>query len=262
MGKFDGILICSDWDGTLFCNNTVPSPTREAVEYFMSCGGCFAITSGRPPEYLRERSHLIKPNTYCICYGGSLVCDIESGEVIRRGYIDEGAFEVIDKILGSGTDIIRINAHTAKGLIHYTPDEYYSFGKRATMATDTYKVTLNCSSDEEGDKLRLFCDSIDSGEYTLARSFVSYLEIMKTEYTKGISAKLLKERIGASVLVGMGDYENDIPLFSGCDISFATANATDSLKNVATYVTRATVEESAAAEVIEMLEKMIISGAI
>ena len=60
----------------------------------------------------------------------------------------------------------------------------------------------------------------------------------------------------------MGDYENDIPLFEKCDISFAVANAEDSLKNIATYTTSTTVEESAAAEVIETLERLILAGKI
>lgn len=260
MGKFDGILICSDWDGTLFCNNTVPVRTQEALKYFMSEGGHFSITSGRPPEFLDEYKHLIKPNTYCICYGGSLVCDIESGEVLLRGSLGADAFEVIDGILASGVDIVRINAHTDKGIIHYTPKEYCEFGKLEAMAAYNYKLTFNCSSSEEGDRLKAWCDTFDSGNYTLARSFASYLEIMKTEYTKGAAARLLKEKLGAKVLIGMGDYENDIPLFTKCDLSFAVANAEDSLKQLATHVTRATVEDSAAEEVIRTLEKMLLRG--
>jgi 3-deoxy-D-manno-octulosonate 8-phosphate phosphatase KdsC-like HAD superfamily phosphatase len=85
---------------------------------------------------------------------------------------------------------------------------------------------------------------------------------MRTEYTKGVSATFLKEKLGARVLVGMGDYENDVPLFEKCDISFAVANAVEPLKNIATYVTRATVGESAAAEIIETLERMIRAGEI
>ena len=35
MGKFDGILICTDLDGTLYRNGkTVSREKREAIEYF------------------------------------------------------------------------------------------------------------------------------------------------------------------------------------------------------------------------------------
>jgi len=128
------------------------------------------------------------------------------------------------------------------------------------MGSHNYKITLNCSSAEEGKKLKELCDSFDSSEYTYARSFASYLEIMKTEYTKGVSALFLKKHLGARALVGMGDYENDVPLFEKCDLSFAVANAEECLKNIATHVTKSTVRESAAYEVIKTLEGMILKG--
>lgn len=262
MGIFDGVLIASDWDGTLFCNDTVPEKTRMAIEHFMSEGGHFSVTSGRAPFYLKEKKHLIKPNTYCICFGGSLICNVESGEVLRRGYLDEGVFEVIDKILSSDINIERINVFCPDGIKHYTPEEYYKFGKKESMAYEKQKVTFNCSDSVEGDKLKALCDTFNYPEYTFARSFAAYLEIMQTEYTKGISARILKDKLGARVLVGMGDYENDIPLFEKCDISFAVANAEDSLKNIASYVTRTSVFESAAAEVIATLERLILAGEI
>ena len=260
MGLFDGVLIASDWDGTLFYKKMMPEKTQAAINYFMAEGGRFAITSGRAPDYLLENQHLIKPNTYCICFGGALVCDVESGEILRKGGLDNGVFEAVDEILASGLNVVKINVFGINGIKRYTLDEYAEFGKKEALATEKYKVTLNCPSAAEGDKLKAFCETLDYPQYTFARSFAKYLEIMQTEYTKGISASILKEKLGARVLVGMGDYENDIPLFEKCDLSFAVANATDRLKNMATYVTKAAVWESAAAEVIETLEKMILEG--
>jgi len=262
MGIFDRVLIASDWDGTLFCGDTVPKRTCEAIKYFISEGGLFAITSGRGPDYLKQNNHLVKPNTYCICFGGSLICDIESDEVLHKGYLDGNVLEVLDRMLASGVKIQRINVFRTDEIKFYTPEEYYKFGKKESMSADKYKITVNCADSAEGERLKALCETFNRSEYTFARSFASYLEIMQTEYTKGASAKILKEKLGARVLVGMGDYENDIPLFEKCDISFAVANAEDSLKNIATHVTAASVRESAAAEVIETLKKMILAGEI
>ena len=38
MGKFDGILICSDWDGTLFTGECVPEDSVRAIKYFQDNG--------------------------------------------------------------------------------------------------------------------------------------------------------------------------------------------------------------------------------
>lgn len=260
MGIFDGILICSDWDGTLFCDGEVPERTREAISYFMAEGGKFAITSGRDADFLYRMRHFINPNTYCICYGGSLVCDIESGEELLRGSLGAGAFEALDKILDSEIEITRINVFCEGEIKHYTKEEYYEFGKAEALAAHSFKITLNCKTDEDGERLVAFCDSLGSEEFIFVRSFASYLEIIDKRYTKGTSARLIKEKTGARALVGMGDYENDLALFEGCDISFAVANATPSLKNIATHVTRATVRECAAAEIIATLEEMLQAG--
>ena len=262
MGIFDGILIASDWDGTLCCYGRVPERTREAINYFMSEGGRFSITSGRTPDYLNEKKHLIRPNTYCICFGGSLVCNIESGEVLREGYLDDGVYEIIDRILGAGVDVETVNVFYADSVRRYTPEKYYASGKRESMAARKYKITFSCKSAADGERLKEFCKGFGDTGYTFARSFETYLELMQTEYTKGISARLLKERLGARLLVGMGDYENDIPLFEKCDLSFAVANAVTSLKDIATCVTEATVAESAAAEVIEKIGKTLRAGEI
>ena len=47
MGKFDGILLCSDWDGTLFDGTSIPENNVEAIRYFQRNGGTFTLSSGR-----------------------------------------------------------------------------------------------------------------------------------------------------------------------------------------------------------------------
>ena len=57
MGKFDGVLIASDYDNTMaftegsLYTGTPPPPVseknRKAVEYFMAEGGIFSVSTGR-----------------------------------------------------------------------------------------------------------------------------------------------------------------------------------------------------------------------
>ena len=96
MGKFDGILICSDWDGTLFTNGIIPERSAEAIRYFQSEGGLFTVCSGRNPEFLVEHVHLLMPNTYALCYNGALICNVETGEVLRCNFVTNEAFDAID----------------------------------------------------------------------------------------------------------------------------------------------------------------------
>ena len=57
MGKFDGILICSDIDGTILENSTFGSifeKNAEAVKYFTDNGGRFTFITGRYKFFLRD----------------------------------------------------------------------------------------------------------------------------------------------------------------------------------------------------------------
>ena len=47
MGKFDGILLCSDWDGTLSDSGNIPKANIDAIRYFQREGGLFTFASGR-----------------------------------------------------------------------------------------------------------------------------------------------------------------------------------------------------------------------
>ncbi|MBQ3226919.1 MAG: HAD hydrolase family protein, partial [Clostridia bacterium] len=53
MGKFDGVLICTDLDGTLLKKDkTISEENLKAIEYFKREGGFFTIVTGRMPFYV------------------------------------------------------------------------------------------------------------------------------------------------------------------------------------------------------------------
>ena len=257
MGKFDGVLICSDFDGTVFDGNEVPEITRCAIKRFMDEGGKFCICTGRGPEFLQGMADYLRGNTYSICYGGALICDIWTGVVLREGFVDPDAFDVLDGLLSSGAQTVRINFMRQNGVIdRYTPDEYEK--NKSTIDRKAYKITLNGKDDSDGELYVKFAKETPKDKYTLARSFSSYIEIMKRDLTKGYAAKFLKEKLGATLLIGMGDYENDIPLFREADVSYAVGNAVDELKAIASKVVKETVTDGAAEAIIKDIESSLI----
>ncbi len=254
MGKFDGVLICSDFDGTIFDGKEVPEITRKAINRFMDEGGKFCICTGRGPEFLQKMSHFVRGNTYSICYGGSLICDIWTGEVLREDFVEPDAFDVLDELLASNAETVRINIMRQKGVIdRYSPEEY----RKHNTAIDrkAYKITLNGKTDYDGELYVKYAKEHPNEKYLLARSFASYVEIMKRDLTKGYATKILKEKLGATLLVGMGDYENDIPMFREVEVSYAVGNAVDELKAIATKVVKETVSCGAADAIIKDIEK-------
>ena len=50
MGKFDGIILLSDMDGTLLDDQKqISEENQRAIDRFEREGGCFCIATGRPP---------------------------------------------------------------------------------------------------------------------------------------------------------------------------------------------------------------------
>ena len=54
MGKFDGILLVSDLDGTLLTNDKrLSEENREAIDRFVEEGGIFTFATGRTTYGMR-----------------------------------------------------------------------------------------------------------------------------------------------------------------------------------------------------------------
>ena len=86
MGIFDGVLICSDWDGSLSRGHDYPGrevcpENREAIKRFQENGGLFTVSSGRYPSYILAFREQFFPNTALIALNGSLIVDPDSGKV-------------------------------------------------------------------------------------------------------------------------------------------------------------------------------------
>ena len=76
MGKYDGILIMSDYDGTLTSRaSTVSEENRRAAEYFESEGGIFCIASGRLPSFVADIGRQIPLNGYSVTINGTVICE-------------------------------------------------------------------------------------------------------------------------------------------------------------------------------------------
>ena len=63
MKKFEGMLFCTDLDGTLYNDEkTVSKQNLDAIEYFKSEGGLFTFITGRVPATSKNICNTIHPN--------------------------------------------------------------------------------------------------------------------------------------------------------------------------------------------------------
>ena len=63
MGKFDGLLLASDFDDTLYgLDLRIPERNLEAIRYFTGEGGRFAVATGRAYRTVAPNAHLVPLN--------------------------------------------------------------------------------------------------------------------------------------------------------------------------------------------------------
>lgn len=76
MDRFDGILLCTDLDGTLFNNDrTVSEENIKAIEFFKSKGGRFSFITGRMPFFAVDVYNTVRPNAPIGCINGGGLCN-------------------------------------------------------------------------------------------------------------------------------------------------------------------------------------------
>ncbi len=255
MGKFDGILITSDWDGTIFDGRCVPEKSIKAIKYFQDNGGKFTLCSGRPSEYMKRFTEIVKPNTYALALNGTVICNLETDEILREKFIDRDAYRIALELIDRGIEVGRVAA-AVKGrddFIWMTPEE---FRARIDELVEyrVYKLAMGVAHAPDGDILIKEAGKLDTGHYYVTRSYREYLEIMRSDCSKGRASLYLKNLLGAKLLVCMGDYENDTTMFECADVSYAPENALDTIKAMATHIT-SHVSDGAVASVIEHIEK-------
>ena len=254
MGKYDGILIMSDYDGTLTSRaSTVSEENRRAVEYFQSEGGIFSIASGRLGEFVAEIGRQVPLNGYSVVINGTLICEPDAKKYLYEHPLDrEKMIGFAKKICNACPKRDHMRFVTKEDTYHIKPDtdiEEVLKDKEGPF----YKflcVTPAEHSDEYFAKIRE-----QAGEdFYVSRSWVNGIEIQPAGTTKGDAIARLKELYGGRVhtVIAVGDYENDIDMIKKADIGYAVANAVPALKAVADRITVSCTEHAIAAIINEI----------
>jgi len=250
VGIFEGVLLCSDVDGTLVYDNEVPKANREAIEYFKSEGGLFTLSTGRQPSYFTEKFS-IEPNTYVISINGTVISDLSGKEIIYDKKLTlDFALELCDFVLP------RYNLETfwAADLSY----EVLEYGK--LPSTDTNKMMF--VPKKEDDALRLMDELREKykGLVDISRSWPTGVEAICEGSGKGYCVKRLKEITGSRLLVCAGDYDNDITMLRDADIGYAIKSGVKAVHDAADRITNKDASDGAIAEIIYTLESEILQN--
>jgi len=268
MGKFDGVLICTDLDGTLLKKDkTISAENLDAIEYFKNEGGLFTIITGRMPHVALDICKNARINAPFGCINGGGLYDYYKNEYIWTAETPVGVNELIELIDENFTDVgIQVNTFYKT---YFSKDnivmEHFRRITNAPNLVMNYKdikepiakILFGIASEEQMQKVIKVLNNHPLAEkFDFVRSEKSLYEILPKGIGKGTSLIKLCEylNIDRSKTIAIGDYNNDISMFKEANVGIAVSNACDDAKKAADFITVSN-EEHAIAKVIYDLEE-------
>ena len=263
MGIFDGILICTDLDGTLLKNDkSISTENIEAIEYFKEEGGIFTFVTGRMPFFVSDICEIVKPNGPFGCINGGGLYDYNKNEYIWTAEMSDKVIELVRLIDVKFPDV-GFHVNTYNKTYFCKDNREMEHFRKVTNAPK-----LVCDYENVGEPIAKFVFGIESDdvieavnealcehpladEFDFIRSEKTLFEILPKGIDKGKSIEKLCEylNIDRARTIAVGDYNNDISMLKAAKIGIAVANACDEAIAAADYVTVSN-EEDAIAKII------------
>ena len=278
MGRFDGVLLASDFDNTLIYTEEalirgepvppLPERNRKALEHFMAEGGRFAVSTGRALAAFVKYADQVPMNAPGVVCNGAAIYDFAKGEYLVTALLDERARERGQQVLEAFPQAA-VEAYHIDNVIHAVhPNEITRHHEHLTKVGVTEAPSLLdvplplgkllFEADHETLlKIRDFLtDRGWGGDYELIFSGQSLLEMTAKGANKGGMVRRLAELLGIprEHVYCVGDEANDLPMLQWAAEGFAPANCIPAVRDSgATLVSHAL--DGALADVVGLLER-------
>ena len=270
MGKFSGMLICTDLDGTLLRNDkTLSLENVEAIEYFKREGGYFTFVTGRMPFYVSYVLDKIRPNAPFGCINGAGLYDWVKGEYMWKAVMSDKVVELIKQIDDNLPDVgILVNTFYKT---YFYKENQATKNFRESRKLENFVCDYNdvqepiakiIFASENDEEIKMIEEKLKfhplANEFDFIRSEKTLYEILPKGSGKGTSITMLCNylNIDISKTIAIGDYHNDISMFKVSGIGVAVSNACNEALAKSDFITVSN-EEHAIAKVIYDLESGI-----
>lgn len=268
MKKFEGILFCTDLDGTLYRDDrTVSEENLAAIEYFKAEGGLFTFITGRVPQTSGEICRIIKPNAPYGCINGGGIYDADAKKYLWKRFLSKEAMELVREVDEKMPEMgIQLNTETN---VYFHRDNAAMEHFRAV----TGLMNISCHYDEveepvlkvvfahlEDEKImalmQLLQNHPKAAEYDFIRSENWLFELLPKGVNKGAALIRMAELLGirADRTIAVGDYDNDVTMLKAAKVGIAVENAVDAAKAAADYITVSN-NHNAIAAIIDNLDR-------
>ena len=248
MGIFKDVLLTVDFDRTLTGpDGNIPQRNLDAIDYFMKNGGSFTVNTGRSTSTFWKYLDTLPVNAPFLLYNGSAA--YKDGQLSQCVEIDLDVWQTLEQVHKLFPDMnLEIQGVKSHYLIDPQPGMVALYEnlqwryKMAQWGEDTgpfLKFSLFGTPDAPvvGD---LFVGSaeelarFDEAEQTLRQLYGEKVEVFRAApriidvHAKGVSkiraARDLQKTLGRSILVCVGDAENDLTMLDGADYAFCPSD--------------------------------------
>ena len=260
-------LIVSDLDRTFLNDNSeIPEKNKEAIRIINKKGAVFAFASGRSYhslDYFYNALSLKGQGVCGISFNGSVVYEVDTLKPVSKILMEN---EIMRELVSLMRPFLKnIFVYDTDAML-YSEHETENYTGYATRSRIPHTLINNFDEIESGIIKVLLIDEneILTKVYETVKDFVPnrcnmffsskrMLEFTGLMATKGNALKFLSKflNIDISNVIAIGDNFNDESMVREAGLGIMTANAEESLKSCAKYVTKATNNEGALLEVVE-----------
>jgi len=254
-------LIASDLDGTLLNDNKEISISDiESIHKIIDMGYFFCFSTGRPYRTCESFIKALDRDIPLILCNGAIIRTALSNKIIYENPLGYDLFiKICKKYNKVATPIIWADYELYSTRI----DEFTDF---YTNKLDYDPIVIEPTSlkDKNITKMILLGEhdvllkiqKEASKLFNDVHFFFSnkcLLEVAKVDVSKDKGLKILAGSLGIGIdeCIAVGDEENDLSMLKVAGLPIAVKNSKDSLKEVASYVTTSTNNESPITEIID-----------
>lgn len=276
MGRYTGMMIASDLDGTFMdAKGRVVQRNIDAISAFCADGGLFTFATGRHHDHLPEAVPGVERlvNMPVIVANGSYLYDFSTDRVLAEVFMEIDVSRAALQYARANYPRVGFRVSTPQGYLTDGRTEYMQKFINYSKKHRSYLVEV---APIEQWMQRLWhkivfqgtCEELDAlyadlkatfGEeaFEYNKSSATLFEIQKKGCSKGSMLRVLKQSYeiltGRPIKVfGVGDYENDLALLQAADVAVCPSNAQEMVKRVSDMVLTSN-DQGVIADLIERL---------
>ena len=256
---FSDVLLTVDYDRTLTApDSTIPQRNLEAIRYFMVNGGAFTVNTGRSLPMAKAFMDKVPVNAPLLLYNGSAAYDTVRQEICFMHEIQMDLWKTIDEVILLFPDLtVEVqaldkhydfvpnpawDAFSAHNCAYATATQgqdlgpFLKFSIYGQIRDVTVDHLFHGTSEEirRMDEAQALIAQIYGDKVVPFRAGPRIIDVHAKGVSKARSARELLQQLGRSILVCVGDGENDISMLREADFAYSPADgaAADRFENV------------------------------